>query len=334
MDRKVTLAHGDGGELAHKLIKQVFVNAFGNVDAARFDATFLSAGDGRIAVTTDSFVIHPLFFPGGDIGKIAVAGTINDLSVAGSRPLWLTAGFIIEEGFPLADLRKIVRSLADEAKQAGVRVVAGDTKVVEKGGADGLFINTTGIGLQREASGIHPERIESGDSVIVSGTVGDHGIAILAARGELGLMTDLQSDCAPLNRMVDRVLESSADVKMMRDPTRGGVATTLVEIAEDFQATIEIEEVSIPIKNEVTGACDLLGFDPLYLANEGKVILIVARNDQARVLDILHEFPEGKDARVIGHVTAKGTGKLLLETPLGSKRRLHRLSGMMLPRIC
>lgn len=334
MDRKVTLAHGDGGELMHKLIQQIFVSAFQNQDASHFDSAFLSLDSGKIAVTTDSFVVNPLFFPGGNIGKIAVAGTINDLSVAGSIPLYLTAGFIIEEGFPLADLRKVVQSLAQEAKAAGVHVVAGDTKVVEKGGADGLYINTTGIGLQRSQQAVNPKRIEAGDEVIISGTIGDHGIAILAARGELGLLTDLKSDCAPLNHMIDRVIAEGVDVKMMRDPTRGGAATTLVEIAEDFGAAIEVSETAFPIKNEVRGACDILGFDPLYLANEGKVIMIVAGSDKQRALDILHGFPEGRDAVSIGRVTGKGKGGLLLETPLGSKRRLYRLSGMMLPRIC
>lgn len=334
MDRKVTLAHGDGGELAHKLIQQIFVSAFGNETASHFDSAFLSVGSGEIAVTTDSFVVHPLFFPGGDIGKLAVSGTVNDLSVAGARPFFLTAGFIIEEGFPLSDLRTIVRSLAREAEQAGVHVVAGDTKVVEKGGADGLYINTTGIGLKRKETGIAPERMEAGDAVILSGTAGDHGIAILAARGELGLITDLKSDCAPLNQMIDRLFQGGIDIKMMRDPTRGGVATTLVEIAEDFGVQIELTESRIPIRNEVKGACDILGFDPLYLANEGKVILIVADKDRERALEVLHATPEGSQATLIGKVTGRGHGQLVLETPLGSKRRLHRLSGMMLPRIC
>lgn len=334
MDRKVTLAHGDGGELAHKLIQQIFVSAFGNQSESRFDATFLSLSSGKIAVTTDSFVVNPLFFPGGDIGKIAVSGTINDLSVAGAVPYCFTVGFIIEEGFPLADLRKVVKSLAVEAEKTGVQVVAGDTKVVEKGGADGLYINTTGIGLQREESTINPSRIAPGDAVLISGPIGDHGIAILAARGELGLMTDLESDCAPLNHMIDAVILGGVDVKMMRDPTRGGVATTLVELAEDFDAIIELEEEKLPIQDQVRGASDLLGFDPLYLANEGKVLFIVSESDRQKTLELLHQFPEGRDAAVIGRVTGKGVGQLLLETPLGSKRRLHRLSGMMLPRIC
>ncbi|WP_010631945.1 hydrogenase expression/formation protein HypE [Sporolactobacillus vineae] len=334
MDRKITLAYGDGGELAHKLIQQIFVSAFGNRDASRFDASFLSLKSGEIAVTTDSFVVKPLFFPGGDIGKIAVSGTVNDLAVAGAVPLCLTAGFIIEEGFPLADLRKIVRSLADEAAGAGVEVVAGDTKVVEKGGADGVYINTTGVGLKRSEGAIDPSRIAPGDDILISGPIGDHGIAILAARGELGLMTELQSDCAPLNKMIDAVIEAGCDVKMMRDPTRGGIATTLVEIAEDFHATFELSESRLPVRDAVRGACDILGFDPMYLANEGKVVMVVAHEDTQKALNAMRTFSEGESAAVIGQVTGKGIGQLLLETPLGSKRRLHRLSGMMLPRIC
>ncbi|MFX3616779.1 MAG: hydrogenase expression/formation protein HypE [Sporolactobacillus sp.] len=334
MDRKVTLAHGDGGELAHQLIQQIFVSAFGNDRESHFDASFLNLDNAKIAVTTDSFVVNPLFFPGGDIGKIAVSGTVNDLAVAGAIPLYLTVGFIIEEGLLVSDLRKIVHSLAEEAKTAGVRVIAGDTKVVEKGGADGVYINTTGIGIQRPAETVDPEKITEGDVILTSGTIGDHGIAILAARGELGLVTDLQSDCAALNQMIDTVLHEGVRVKMMRDPTRGGVATTLVEIAEDFHITLEIRENALPIRSEVVGACDILGFDPLYLANEGKVLLIVAKEDADRALEILREFSEGANATVIGSVTGEKVGRLLLETPLGSKRRLHRLSGMMLPRIC
>ncbi|CAM3205515.1 hydrogenase expression/formation protein HypE [Sporolactobacillus spathodeae] len=334
MDRKITLAHGDGGELAHKLIQQIFVSAFGNTRESHFDASFLSLDSGQIAVTTDSFVVKPLFFPGGDIGKIAVSGTVNDLAVAGAVPLYLTAGFIIEEGFLLADLRQIVQSLADEARAAGVRVVAGDTKVVEKGSVDGVYINTAGIGIARSGKTVDPKTIESGDVVITSGTIGDHGIAILAARGELGLVTDLKSDCAPLNRMIDAVMDAAIAVKMMRDPTRGGVATTLVEIAEDFKVTIQLQEQALPIRREVVGACDILGFDPLYLANEGKVLMIVPKAEEERTLAILRRFPEGANAATIGEVTDTENGKLLLETPLGSRRRLHRLSGMMLPRIC
>ncbi len=287
---------------------------------------------GKIAVTTDSFVVKPLFFPGGSIGKLAVAGTVNDLAVSGAKPLYLTCGFIIEEGFPLKDLKTIVQNMADEAKKAGVVLVAGDTKVVERGSCDGVFINTTGIGVIKEETMVPV--FEEGDAVIVSGTLGDHGIAILSARGDLGITSPVQSDCAALNHMLEKVTEVSKKVRIMRDPTRGGLTTTLVEIAEDFGVTITIEEDLIPIKDEVHGACDLLGYDPLYLANEGKAIIIVANEDKEKVLEAIRQLPEGQDAECIGIVSSTEKGQLLLETSLGVKRMLHRLSGIMLPRIC
>ena len=332
MEQTISLAHGDGGELSHHLIQDVFVKAFGNNEESKFDAAVISMQQGKLAVTTDSFVVKPLFFPGGSIGKLAVAGTVNDLAVSGAKPLYLTCGFIIEEGFSLKDLKKIVQDMADEAKKAGVVLVAGDTKVVERGSCDGVFINTTGIGLINEES-IVPS-FEEGDAVIVSGTLGDHGIAILSARGDLGITSPVQSDCAALNHMLEKVTAVSKKVRIMRDPTRGGLTTTLVEIAEDFGVTITIEEDLIPIKDEVHGACDLLGYDPLFLANEGKAIIIVAKEDKEKVLEAIRQLPEGKDAKCIGTVSDIAKGQLLLETPLGVKRALHRLSGIMLPRIC
>lgn len=332
MEQTISLAHGDGGELSHHLIKEVFVKAFGNNEESKFDAAVLSMQQGKIAVTTDSFVVKPLFFPGGSIGKLAVAGTVNDLAVSGAKPLYLTCGFIIEEGFPLKDLKTIVQNMADEAKKAGVVLVAGDTKVVERGSCDGVFINTTGIGVIKEETMVPV--FEEGDAVIVSGTLGDHGIAILSARGDLGITSPVQSDCAALNHMLEKVTEVSKKVRIMRDPTRGGLTTTLVEIAEDFGVTITIEEDLIPIKDEVHGACDLLGYDPLYLANEGKAIIIVANEDKEKVLEAIRQLPEGQDAECIGIVSSTEKGQLLLETSLGVKRMLHRLSGIMLPRIC
>ncbi|EKN68339.1 hydrogenase expression/formation protein HypE [Schinkia azotoformans] len=335
MSERISLAHGDGGEWAHKLIQDVFVRNFGHQKEAQLDAAPLSLSRAEIAFTTDSFVVRPIFFPGGNIGKLAVAGTVNDLAVTGAKPEYLTASFIIEEGFPISDLKSIVESMFQEAKKAGVRIVAGDTKVVERGSADGLYINTTGIGIfESEEKRVKPESIKEGDSIIISGTIGDHGIAILSARGELGIQTDLSSDCASLNHMIQDVLNVSNHVKMMRDPTRGGLATTLVEICEDFQITMEIEERSIPIKNQVHGASDILGFDPLYLANEGKIIFIVAKEDEDKVLHVLQRNNKGKDACVIGKVTSKDKGQLFITTPIGSKRRLNRLVGMQLPRIC
>lgn len=332
MEQTISLAHGDGGELSHLLIQEVFVKAFGNNEESKFDAAVLSMQQGKIAVTTDSFVVKPLFFPGGSIGKLAVAGTVNDLAVSGAKPLYLTCGFIIEEGFPLKDLKTIVQHMAEEAKKAGVILVAGDTKVVERGSCDGVFINTTGIGVLQD-NAINPS-FKEGDAVIISGTLGDHGIAILSARGDLGITSPVQSDCATLNHMLEKVTAVSNQVRIMRDPTRGGLTTTLVEIAEDFGVTITIEEESIPIKDEVHGACDLLGYDPLYLANEGKAVIIVANEDKEKVLEAIRELPEGQDATCIGSISDTTKGQLLLETSLGVKRMLHRLSGIMLPRIC
>lgn len=334
MDERISLAHGDGGELAHKLIQSVFVEAFGHSDHARFDAALFTVPSEKIAITTDSFVVKPAFFPGGNIGKLAIAGTVNDLAVSGAVPTYLTAAFIIEEGFKIKELKEIVKTMATEAERANIRIVAGDTKVVEQGSIDGLYINTTGVGYVDPKWSVNPEAMEQGDSIIVNGTIGDHGVAILAARGELGIKTDLNSDCAALNGLISTVLTEVGGVRIMRDPTRGGLATTLVEIAEDFGATLEIDEELIPIRREVQGACDILGYDPLYLANEGKVIFIVKKDQEQQVLNILkaHEF--GRDAVVVGHVVNREKGRLHLKTGLGSTRRLNRLSGMMLPRIC
>ncbi|CAM3897580.1 hydrogenase expression/formation protein HypE [Mesobacillus zeae] len=333
MEKRISLAHGDGGELSHRLIKSVFVEAFGHNNEAMFDASALTIPVRDIAVTTDSFVIKPVFFPGGSIGKLAVAGTVNDLAVSGAKPLYLTCGFVIEEGFEISDLRAIVSDMAKEAKKTGVTIIAGDTKVVERGSADGVYINTTGIGIYE--NGRKPSlQFTEGDAVIISGTIGDHGIAVLAERGELGISVPIDSDCASLNTMLLKVCEEIDDVRIMRDPTRGGLATTLVEIAEDFSLTIVLNESSIPVREEVHGMCELIGFDPLYIANEGKAILIVPNEHKDKVMEILLQFPEGKDAAVIGEVTGTEKGQLLLETPLGSKRLLTRLAGMMLPRIC
>lgn len=333
MDKVISLAHGDGGELSHKLIREVFVNAFGNREESMFDASILSVSGTKIAVTTDSFVIKPIFFPGGSIGKLAIAGTVNDLAVSGAIPLYMTCGFVIEEGFPLADLKRIVQDMAEEANKTGVKIIAGDTKVVERGGADGVYINTTGIGSYVEGKG-NSLAFEEGDSIIITGTIGDHGIAVLSARGDLGIQVPIDSDCASLNKMLAKVYENTEGVRIVRDPTRGGLATTLVEIAEDFSLSITIEEQSIPVRDEVHGMCDLVGYDPLYLANEGKAILVVSNEEVDKVLYILKEFPEGREAKAIGKITGKDKGRLLLETPLGSKRLLTRLAGMMLPRIC
>lgn len=337
MVKRISLAHGEGGELTHQLIHNVFVEAFGHKEQALLDAAIVKGPFATLAVTTDSFVVKPIFFPGGDIGKLAVAGTVNDLAVSGAVPKVITASYIIEEGFPLADLQTVVTSMAEEATYAGVQIIAGDTKVVEKGSADGLFINTTGIGVViEEKNRLRPDMIQEGDVVIISGTIGDHGVAIVSARGDLGVMTDVTSDCASLNHLLQKLRDEVNGIRIMRDPTRGGVATTLVEICEDFHCSIMLDEPSIPIHNTVHGACDILGFDPLYLANEGKVIIIADASYEQKVLAVLASHEWGKNAKKIGQVISGGDheGKLSIQTPIGTTRRLHRLTGLLLPRIC
>ncbi|HJV44699.1 MAG TPA: hydrogenase expression/formation protein HypE [Bacillota bacterium] len=332
-DQRITMAHGDGGEQAHQLIEEVFLKAFGYNGEPLMDAACVKVTD-RIAVSTDSFVIKPIFFPGGNIGKIAVAGTVNDIAVSGAVPMYITAGFILEEGFLIRDLVSIVESMAEEAKKAGVRLISGDTKVVERGSADGMFINTTGIGIYQNEIQIHPEAMQEGDSIIISGTIGDHGVTILTARGELGLISDVQSDCASLNHLIREACEGQSGIRIMRDPTRGGLATTLVEICEDFKVTMELDQTALPVRQDVRGACDMLGFDPLYMANEGKVIIITAKESEEYVLKALQSHELGKNAKVIGSITSKDRGQLLLKTPMGTTRRLGRMAGMHLPRIC
>lgn len=334
--QRISLAHGEGGELTHQLIQDLFIHSFGHSEQTKLDSAILAIPSQTIAVTTDSYVIKPIFFPGGNIGKLAITGTVNDLAVSGAIPHVITAGFMIEEGFPIKGLKEIVHTMAGEAERAGVNIVAGDTKVVEKGSVDGLFINTTGIGVIQEQHRLKPEMVQEGDSVIISGTIGDHGVAILSARQELGLLTDVRSDCASLNHLIHELLEEIEGIRIMRDPTRGGLATTLVELCEDCHFTMEIDEASIPARRDVQGGCDILGYDPLYLANEGKVVIIVDSNDRQKALDILKNHELGKDAGVIGQITSchVQSGKLLLKTAVGTTRILNRLSGQLLPRIC
>lgn len=336
MNELVTLAHGDGGEAAHQLLHELILPALGRMGKEQPlpDAAVLTMPEGRLAVTTDSFVIKPLFFPGGSIGKLAVAGTVNDLAVSGADPLYLTVSFILEEGFSLQHLRLIAEDMAREAAVSSIALVAGDTKVVEKGCCDGLYINTTGIGVIPPGQRLQPEKIREGDVVIATGTLGDHGVAVLTARNELGLMTEVQSDCASLSQMLKHACRASENIRIMRDPTRGGAATALVELCEDYGMTIELDEALLPVRQEVEGACELLGFDPLYLANEGKAILILPEEDAPAVLDALRTHSEGRNAQVIGRVTHTNKGQLLVTTPFGSTRRLYRLTGSMLPRIC
>ena len=332
---KILLAHGSGGRLSHELIETVFKTRFSNAllnqgdDAAECK---LQTANRKIAFTTDSYVVKPLFFPGGDIGRLAVCGTVNDLAMKGAKALYLSAGFIIEEGFSLETLEKVADSMAAAAKEAGVFIVTGDTKVVDKGACDGLFINTSGVGVIPQGIEISGSLAVPGDVVIISGTIGDHGAAVINARNNFGLSGNLLSDAAPLGNLVSAILKTGR-VNVLRDPTRGGLATTLNEIALQSKVTINIEEDKIPVKPEVKGACEMLGLDPLYVANEGKLIAIVPREDSEKILKAMRQDQLGKDAAIIGKVEA-GKPQVLLTTFLGSKRPLMMLEGESLPRIC
>ena len=337
MENKILLGHGSGGRLMHELIRDHFLKHFRNeFNADMGDATLLPSVKGRLALTTDSFVVDPLFFPGGDIGKLAVCGTVNDLAVSGAEPLYLTAGFIIEEGFPLDDLEKILSSMSREAKNAGVSIVAGDTKVVEKGKCDKIFINTTGFGRVEEKN-MHISSgrlIEPGDRVLVNGMLGDHGMAVMVARGSLNFQSDIISDCASLNVLCGDLMKACDGIKFMRDATRGGLASVLCEICENRKWGMELEEEKIPINPGTQGLCEILGFDPVYVANEGKVVLIINKLQAGKAIDIMKKSPLGKDAAIIGEVTSAHPGKILMNTSIGGKRILDMLAGEQLPRIC
>jgi len=288
----------------------------------------------RLAISTDSHVVKPLFFPGGDIGRLAVCGTVNDVAMKGATPLYLTAGFVLEEGLAIDVLRRVVASMQAAAAEAGVQIVAGDTKVVERGKADGMYINTAGIGPVRPGVEIGGARARPGDAVILSGSLGDHGIAVLAARGDLGFETELESDVAPLNGLIARILDASDRVRALRDPTRGGLASTLNEIVHQSGVAIWLDEGAIPVRPAVRAACEMLGFDPLYIANEGKVVAIVAADDADRVVAAMRGTRYGEDAVVVGRVAADPAGRVLLRTAFGSTRIVDTLAGEMLPRIC
>ncbi len=337
MENKILLGHGSGGRLMHDLIRDHFLKHFSNdfnKDAG--DASLLPEVRTRIAVTTDSFVVDPLFFPGGDIGKLAVCGTVNDLAVSGAEPMYLTAGFIIEEGFPFDDLEKILASMSLEAGKAGVKIVAGDTKVVERGKCDKIFINTTGLGSVEErfrhiASG---KKIRSGDKVLVNGNLGDHGMAVMVKRGSLNFHSSIQSDCASLNGLTHELLRLCPEVRFMRDATRGGLASVLCEVCENRNWGIELEEEKIPVDPGTQGLCEILGFDPVYVANEGKMVVIVP-GDQAEVaLKTMKNNPLGINTTIIGEVTSAHAGKVIMHTAIGGKRILDMLAGEQLPRIC
>jgi len=332
---RVLMAHGSGGLMSQELIERVFKKSWNNpyLDPM-LDGALLDLPPGRVAMSTDSFVITPIFFPGGDIGKISICGTVNDLVACGARPLFLSTALIIEEGLPMDELEKLAQSMARTAEEAGVSLVTGDTKVVGKGSADRIFINTTGIGVIPTGIDYRPSRIENGDAIIVTGPVGDHGLAILAQREGLKFDTPALSDCAPLVN-IGRVLEKyGADVKCMRDPTRGGLATVLNELAQQSRMGILVEEAKIPVSPVVQGACDMLGLDPLYMANEGKMVIFVNRERAVDIINDLRKISEAKGSAIIGEVAFEPAGMVLIETELGAQRILGMLEGEHLPRIC
>ncbi|NPA33239.1 MAG: hydrogenase expression/formation protein HypE [Aquificae bacterium] len=331
--RKILLAHGSGGEETHRLIKEVFLRYFSNEYLNELEDSARLPSPRRLAYTTDAFTVSPIFFPGGDIGKLAVAGTVNDLAVSGAKPLYIALSFIIEEGLSVDELERVVRSASEEAKRSGVLVVAGDTKVVPKGQADKLYIGASGIG-EVVYEGLSSRNLSEGDVIIVSGSVGEHGACILALREGLDFELPLVSDCRSLWGMIERLISSGVQLKAMRDATRGGLSGVLNEWATASGVDIELEEESIPVKDAVRGLCELLGFEPLHLASEGVAVIAVSPEDAERALGILRETPEGAEARIIGRVIGKGEGRVLLRTPYGVSRILEPPSGELLPRIC
>ena len=335
MEGKVLLGHGSGGKLSHQLVEELFVKHFYNSKLAKLDdQAQLGSLKGRLAFSTDSFVVNPLFFPGGNIGKLAVCGTVNDVAMAGAEPKYLSAGFIIEEGFPLSKLEEIVMTMAETAKEAGVQIVTGDTKVVEKGLADGLYINTSGIGVIYPKIKTSGSMAQVGDKIIINGTMGDHGIVVMAERHGISFQSPVLSDCAPLNGLVKEIIEACPAVRVLRDPTRGGVATTLNEIAGQSNKGVILYEEKLPIKPEIQGVCDILGLDPLYVANEGKVLTVVPSEMAEEVLSVIRKNPLGKDAEIIGEVVDSHPGKVILKTLVGGSRVVDMLQGAQLPRIC
>lgn len=332
---RILLGHGSGGKMTAELIARCFLPAFRNEHLEKLDDHALIAVDGvRMAFSTDAYVVTPLFFPGGDIGTLAVHGTINDLATAGARPLYLSAAFILEEGFALDHLNRIVASMRVAAEAAGVMLVAGDTKVVDRGKADGCFITTTGLGAVEHGRTLSADRARSGDLVILSGPIAEHGIAVMATRADLELETPVASDTAPLHRLALDVVGSGADVRCLRDPTRGGVATALNEIAQRSKVGIVLDEAAIPVREPVRGVCELLGLDPLYVANEGKLLAIVAPEDAAGVIAAMGRHPEGRGARVIGEIVQDAASLVVLKTTVGGRRIVDMLQGDQLPRIC
>lgn len=333
----ILLGHGSGGKLTHDLIENLFAKYFDNEILRQQSDSAIIPLDGRqIAFTTDSFVVDPLFFPGGDIGKLAIAGTVNDLAVSGAVPQYLSCGFIIEEGLAFSVLEKVVKSMAEEAKKAGVLIATGDTKVVDRGKCDKVFINTSGIGVldekhQQISSG---SGIETGDKIIINGSIGDHGMSVMAARNDLNISANIKSDCACLNDLISDTLKVSDQIKFMRDATRGGLGTVISELVKGATFGIQLDETELIINEGVRGMCELLGFDPLYVANEGKVVMVVGKNDAEKIIHSMKKSEFGKHAKIIGEITNDHQGKAWLQTIVGGKRVIDMLSGQQLPRIC
>jgi hydrogenase expression/formation protein HypE len=331
----VMMAHGGGGKLTNQLIESVFLPVFGNPSLeARHDGAVLDCGSGALAFTTDSYVVRPIFFPGGDIGTLAINGTVNDLAMCGALPRYLSAGFILEEGFPIADLRRVVESMGRSAREAGIRVVTGDTKVVDRGKGDGIYINTAGIGIIRSKTLVAPSSVRHGDAILLSGDIGRHGIAIMAVREGLEFETSIESDCAPLASLVMRLIDAGIEVHCLRDLTRGGLASALVEIAETGRIHIAIQESKIPVRDDVRGACEILGFDPLYVANEGRFLAIVPEHDAEKAMVVMRGHPLGTGAERIGNVHPEPAGLVTMRSTIGAQRIVDMLSGEQLPRIC
>jgi len=331
----VMLAHGGGGKLTHQLIEQLFLPMFDNAALAqRHDGAVMEFGAHKLAFTTDSYVVRPIFFPGGDIGTLAVNGTVNDLAMCGARPLYLSAGFIIEEGFPIDDLRRVVASMSRAAKEAGVQLVTGDTKVVDHGKGDGVYVNTAGIGVVQADRSIAPAAVRPGDAVLLSGDIGRHGIAIMAVREGLEFESAIESDCASVAGLVMALFEAGIEVHCLRDLTRGGLASALVEIAEVARIHVGVRETAIAVRDDVRGACEILGFDPLYVANEGRFIAFIPARDVDRALALMRAHPLGDGAAVIGSVSEQPAGLVTMRSSIGAGRIIDMISGEQLPRIC
>ena len=333
--KRIQMDHGAGGRASHDLVTKTFMPALANPILTELnDSALLNFQDVRLAMSTDSYVVDPIFFPGGDIGSLAVHGTVNDLAMRGAQPCYLSVGFILEEGLEITDLKKLLTSMAAAAREAGVQVVAADTKVVERGKADRIFINTAGVGIIAPGVDIAGQNGKPGDFVLINGPVGDHGIAVLSTREGLSFQTEIQSDSAPLNGLVSDMLEVSRNIHVLRDPTRGGVATALNEVANQSAVGIDLEEANLPVRPEVNAACEMLGLDPLYVANEGKVLVLVAPEDADQILHKMRQHPLGRDGCIIGRVVSEHPGRVVLHTGIGGRRIVDMLSGEQLPRIC